>query len=486
MNILLVEDDLDSRLYLGQFLRKLGHRIVESEDGEDALSKFPTGQFNLVISDIRMPKISGLELLQTIVHLPAGRDTDIILFTGHVDVSLAIEALRAGAYDYLLKPINVNELTAVIQRVSERQSLLRENKIANNKFKKEKAASQATQRELELLKTSYVREIKREEVFIFSKKMKQIYTQAENFQLDTSLPILIQGETGTGKEILAKYIHYYHSKNERPFIDINCAAMTSGIFESDLFGYEAGAFTGGLPKGQKGKLDIAQGGTVFFDEIGELSVDLQAKLLRFIEEREFYRVGGLKKIKSNVRIICATNVDIPKQIQQGLFRSDLYYRLNIGHFIIPPLRERPEEILPMANIFLNRLARRRGKRFKNISKKAAKLLITYHWPGNVRELKNAIEWITFTHDDSEVRTEHLDRIIRSASKPAETNNNHSLSGEIAEFKLPRDFFDIETFYNEVVRQALEMHKGNKAKTASYLRMSRHSLYSCLKRMEVDK
>lgn len=483
MNILLVEDDNDSRDYLGRFLRKLGHHVVECKNGAETLDFFQTGEFHMVLSDIIMPEMSGIELLRKLKSLPAGQTTDVVLFTGNGGVELAIEALRAGAYDYILKPINIKDLAVVTERVAEHQALCGENRALNEKFaEEEKVVTRETGQELLRLKETYARDMGLGKIFIFSDIMRDIFRQADKFRTDRNIPVLIQGETGTGKEVVARYIHFGNQEVTTPFIDINCPALNPSIFESELFGYEAGAFTGGLPAGQKGKLDMAAGGTIFFDEIAELSKDLQAKLLRFIQEREFYRVGGLKKIKADVRIICATNADIEKGIKQGTFRQDLFYRLNVGRFYIPPLRKRREEILPMADALLAEYAQKRGKRFTRISDSAAKEFLSYSWPGNVRELKNVIEWVTFMHDGAEVKPSHLGILPVPGLGRSLPLPESSRSPTPDEISLPPGGFDIESFVEKIVCRALEMHNGNKAKTARYLGISRHALYCRIERM----
>ena len=316
---------------------------------------------------------------------------------------------------------------------------------------------------------------------IFSRTMQEIYDRALKYHTDRSLPVLIQGETGTGKEIIAKVIHYGNSGRAEPFVAINCATLSPSTFESELFGYESGAFTGGLPGGKKGKFDLAAGGTLFLDEISEMTTELQAKLLRVLQEKEFYRLGGLKKIKTNVRIICATNVAIENRLTEGTFRQDLYYRLNVGRIVIPPLRERKEEILPLAQMFLQNYADKRGKGLMNITDLAAKLLTSYHWPGNIRELKNVMNRITFLHDDQELRPEHLD-ILSFVKQNMSGVVNAGPIIDPAQFTLPPEGFNLDNFTNKVVEQALAMHGGNKTKAAQYLGISRRSLQCRLERI----
>jgi len=476
MYILLVDDDENSRQWIARFLRQMGHQVVECETGEDALDTFPSKDFGMILSDIRMPGISGIELLQTISAKPGKPETDIVLFTGHGDMETAITALRAGAYDYLLKPINMEELAVLTERIAEHQTLLRENKRLTINFESEvNTATAETRKELSELKTRMTTSIGLGNIGVFSDSMRKIVDQAYKYHTDRSIPVLIQGETGTGKEIIAKMIHFGETALPLPFVDINCAAFTTSLFESELFGYEAGAFTGGLTKGQKGKLDMAAGGTLFLDEVGEMPLDLQSKLLRVIQEKTYYRVGGVKKLETNVRIICATNVDLSEMIAHGKFRKDLYYRLKVGHILLPPLRERTSEILPLARSFLQEFSHSRKKHFTAISKETAERLLSYPWPGNIRELRNVIEWVTFMYDEDEVRPEHLGIMYRSGDEAIPPKE---LSGSVMEpdnFVLPPERFDLNEFNDKIIHKALKMHNGNKTETANYLNMSRRIL-----------
>lgn len=482
MNILLVDDDSDGRAYVGEFLRKLGHHVVECRDGQDGLEAFGTGDYHMVLSDLKMPRLSGIELLHALSSFAGGRDFDVVLLTGHGGMDSAIEALRAGAYDYLLKPVNVEELAAVTERVAERQALRRENKILTEKFEDEvKAATEETRHELARLRKAYCESMGVSNLVVFSEAMKTVLKQARRLHADRSVPVFIEGETGTGKEVIARYVHYGRGDVSAPFVDLNCAAIAPSIFESELFGYEAGAFTGGLPKGRKGKLDMAAGGTLFLDEIAEIPVELQAKLLRVIQEKEFYRVGGLKKIKTDVRVICATNVDIEKKIKQKAFRQDLFYRLSVGRITLLPLRQRKEDILPLAGMFLANFAREKGKRFRTISGGAADMLLSYEWPGNVRELKNAVEWAVLMWDDSKLKPVHLG-ILKDRKKGAPVETASAGIIDCNSFTLPSGSLPIEEYFDNIIIEALKLNKGNKTQTAKYLGISRRSLYSRLKRL----
>jgi len=276
-----------------------------------------------------------------------------------------------------------------------------------------------------------------------------------------------------------------------PFIDLNCAALTASLFESELFGYEPGSFTGGLAKGQKGKLDVAKGGTLLLDEVGEIPLELEGKLLRVIQEKEFYRVSGLKKVKTDVRIICATNADLEQRVEQGTFRRDLFFRLKVGHIVIPPLRERVDDILPLAIMFLRQFAEQKGKNFRRISTSAVDLLLAYEWPGNVREFRKTMELSVLMYDDVELKPIHLNLNMQHKLAPDPISalsvvslNSQSLDSN--RFILPEKGIDLEDFIDKIVHQSLEICRGNKTEAAKHLGISRRSFYCRLERNKVTK
>jgi transcriptional regulator with PAS, ATPase and Fis domain len=321
----------------------------------------------------------------------------------------------------------------------------------------------------------------------FSERMNHIMRLAKIFHEDRSIPVLVQGETGTGKEIISRIIHYGDVAALEPFVDLNCAALTASLFESELFGYEPGSFTGGLTKGQKGKLDVAKGGTLLLDEVGEIPLELQGKLLRVIQEKEFYRVGGLKKVKTDVRIICATNADLEQRVEQGTFRRDLFFRLKVGHLVIPPLRERVDDIIPLAEMFLRQFAEQKGKRFRRISSSAVDILLVYDWPGNVRELRNIMELAVLMYDDVELKPIHFSLTILQKVLPAPSIaalNAQAL--DINCFLLPEKGIDLEEFIDRIVHQSLDLCHGNKTEAAKYLGISRRSFYCRLERKKTSK
>ena len=486
MNILLVDDDARSRAGVAKFLWEMGHHVTECCDGEEAFAAYTAGNFPMVLSDIKMPKLSGIELLSRITALP-GKNADVVLYTGHGDMNTAIQALRAGAYDYLLKPINVEELATITERIAEHQALLQENKVLTERFSDEvQAATEETRQEVSRLKRALSQAAGLDNIGFFSKQMQNIVQQAQKYHTNRSIPVLVEGETGTGKEIISRIIHYGDINgefdNQTPFVDVNCAAISANLFESELFGYEPGAFTGSLTKGQKGKLDMAQGGTLLLDEVGEIPLELQGKLLRVIQEKEFYRVGGLKKIKTDVRIICATNANLELRVEQGTFRRDLYFRLRVGHFLIPPLRQRREDIIPLSQMFLRHFAGKKADRFQRISSDATDLLLTYDWPGNIRELRNTMEWVSFMYDDVELKPLHLAHLQINPQSPAGSPDNEQIFTP-EKFTLPASGFCLEEYNDWIIQQAIELCQGNKTAAAMRLGISRRSLYSRLKKVK---
>ena len=477
MQILLVDDDRDSRTAVSWFLKDQGHTVVECGSGEEALSLIATEEFPMVLSDIKMPGMSGVELLIAIKQLPESWRTDVVLFTGYADVQSAVAALRAGAYDYLFKPVGADELAAVVDRIAEHQALLRENKEYKENFNAVvTAATEETRRELVRMKR-LVNETAVGRVGAFSPATETVIDLAKKFHQDRAIPVLIQGETGTGKEIVARTVHYGDCRDAAtagPFVDINCAAIAPNLFETELFGYEAGAFTGGVSKGQKGKLDMAEGGTLFLDEVGEIPLELQGKFLRVLQEKEFYRVGGLKRIKTDVRIVCATNAAIEERVEQGTFRRDLYYRLKVGHILLPPLRERREEILPLADLFLQDFARQKGKKLKKISPEAGRLLTDYDWPGNVRELKNTIEFAVFMYDEVELKPSHLAG-MQANGRPEASPCSPVCNSRQVVLPLPESGYPLKNYTNDVIQAVLAAHNGNQTATARYLDISLRAL-----------
>lgn len=480
MKILIVDDDISSGSAVAEFIKEqLGYQIHLCHSGAEAILSLGNEDFQLVISDMRMPGISGLDLLKRIKQLPNGKGIEVVIMTGFGDMETSIEALRGGAYDYLLKPVNIEELAIIIERVAENFRLKEENKDLKENFQKEISLVKKEEADRIQYYETTIREITSVgKIGVFSEVMRGVVRMAEQFHEDRSVPVLIEGETGTGKEVMARLVHF--GKNSdilQPFISINCSAISPTLFESELFGYEGGAFTGALKEGKPGKLELAQGGTLFLDEIGEMPLDMQPKLLRVLQQKEMFRVGGSKPITLDVRVIFATNRNLKQMVAEKTFRSDLYYRLNTGRLYIPPLRERKEAILSFSQIFLDQYSKKRGRKFRFISKEAKKLLQEYDWPGNIRELKNAIERATLLFNDLELKPEHL-RFLH-ADENEQVTEQPIVPGRIV---LPEDELNLEQIELEIVRKALKKFDQNKSKTAEYLRITRSALRSRMNKL----
>lgn len=456
MNIILVDDEEVSRRAISSFLRDpLKHNVVEFDNCDSAFKFYSENRYELVISDIRMPGMNGIDLLKAIKNIDTNSQTKVILITGYGELKTSLEALRTGAYDYLLKPLNVKELAGILKRIEEESHTTKNIPKSNNSLN----------RRIEQYNSIFNKLFPGKRIGIFSAKMQEVVQLALAYHKHRDLPVLINGETGTGKEIIAKMVHQGEDVSNKPYISVNCSAINNTLFESELFGYEKGAFTGAVSSGSIGKLEMAQGGTIFFDEIGDLPLDLQPKLLRVLQEKEFYRVQGKRSIKLDVRFIFATNVDLTESIAQNKFRQDLYYRINSGNIVIPPLRERVPEIGMLALLFLKEASTSRNKSFKTISHQALAILETNPWYGNIRELKSIIDRVVLLYDDSELKGKHLEQFIgKVAGKEIQSSDNFSI-------KLPNDFFPIDELEYELAHTILKKFEGNISRSARYLDVS---------------
>lgn len=436
--ILVVDDEHLIRWSLEQNLKKQGYEVVSAGNGEDALRIVREEQPDLVLLDIQLPGISGLEVLEKIKE--HDEEILIIMVTAHGALETAVHAMRLGAYDYINKPFNLDEMAIVIRKALETSDL---------------------RREVQRLRSEQAKKFGTPDIIGSSRHMKNVLDMMEKVAKSDASTVLVQGESGTGKELVAKWIHYRSSRAERPFVAINCAAVPATLLESELFGHEKGAFTDAKVM-KKGLFELAEGGTVFLDEIGDMELGMQAKLLRFLEERTFRRIGGTKSFSVDVRIISATNRDLLKAIEEKAFRNDLYYRLQVIPIFLPPLRERREDILTLTNHFIDIFNVEFNKHVTGISKMAEKLLLDYHWPGNIRELKNVIERAIILGSEDTLLLEHLPlEIVAKAS---------SQSSGLAVFKLPPDGVDIEEVEKELIRQALEISEWNQSKAARKLNL----------------
>ncbi|MBN2711771.1 MAG: sigma-54-dependent Fis family transcriptional regulator [Planctomycetes bacterium] len=481
MRILLVDDEESVRESMAEALTELGHQPETCPSGEAALELCGRSYYPLIITDLRMRGMSGIDLLKVIKSNSRTDRCDIVILTGHGDMDTAIEALRAGAYDYLKKPINARELAALVERAAEHQMLLNENQELTERFNnKLEEATREVREDFSRIKEAFLSSAGLDGIVCESESMRKITENALIYHNDPTIPVMIEGETGTGKEIIARLIHYGDKGSDGEFVDINCSAISSELFESELFGYSPGAFTGGQKEGKKGKLELADNGTLFLDEIGEMPLELQPKLLRVLQDRSFFRVGGLKKQKFTARVICATNRNLDVMVEAGSFRRDLYHRLDLGHIRIPPLRERPDDIEALAKHFLQAASGRRKKNIAFISPEVMDALLKYEWPGNVRELENAIERAVLIAEGERLELKDLDFIYKTKSTPAKSDSQIIA---LEDFELPENNFDLENMTNSIILKALEKFDGNKSEAAKYLGISRHALRRKLEKLD---
>ena len=438
IKILVVDDEHLIRWSLEQNLKKQGYEVLTAGSGEDALRIVREDQPDLVLLDIQLPGISGIEVLEKLKEFD--EDIIVIMVTAHGGLETAVTAMRMGAYDYLNKPFNLDEMAIVIRKALETSDLRREVASLRSEHKKIGPPN--------IIGSSIV--------------MQNILAMMEKVARSEAATVLIQGESGTGKELVAKWIHYKSSRAEKPFMAINCAAVPATLLESELFGHEKGAFTDAKAT-KKGLFELADGGTVFLDEIGDMEMGMQAKLLRFLEDRTFRRIGGAKVNSVDVRIISATNKDLIKAIESKDFRNDLYYRLQVIPIFLPPLRERREDILALAKHFMDTYKREFAKQVSGISPQAERLIVGYHWPGNIRELKNVIERAIILGNEETLAVDHLPPEISSRITTAATTS-------LVTFKLPPEGIDIEEVEKELIRQALENNDWNQSKAAKKLNL----------------
>ena len=380
--ILIVDDEKNYLVVLEALLGPEGYETVTADNGEDALSLIRESDLDLVITDIKMPEINGMDLLDETKKIKP--ELPVILMTAYGTIEMAVEAMKRHAYDYITKPFKNEELKLTIKKALENYRLVKENRLLS-----------------EALSDRY----RYGNIIGKSKPMLKIYDLISKVA-QSRASILITGSSGTGKELIAKAIHYNSPRKERPFISINCGALTETLLESELFGHERGAFTGAVSM-KKGRFELADGGTLFLDEIGEMPPSLQVKLLRVLQEMEFERVGGTKGIKVDVRVLSASNRDIKEDVTNNLFREDLFYRLNVIHIEVPPLRERIEDIKLLVKYFIEKYRKDEGKNEIELSPEAWKVLFNYSWPGNVRELENIVERAVVLHSGGLISVEDL-------------------------------------------------------------------------------
>ena len=458
MKVLLIDDDPSSLQALERYLRDpFGHEVLTAANCSEGLAVFETQDISIVLSDIRMQGMSGLEMLNRIKASDRGCDTDVVLMTGFGDLNSCIAALRAEASDYLLKPISIKELDDVLKRIARRRQI---RSAATRTAVEGTEESRSSGAKIEDGGSVFRDILPGQLVGFYSAPMRNIQQVCSKLHNQRDVPVLIEGETGTGKEVIARLIHGGDQEN-RPFVPVNCSAIAPSLFESELFGYAEGAFTGAKRSGAIGRIEQAQGGTLFLDEIGEMPLDMQPKLLRVIQERELRRVGSDRIVQLDLRIICATNRSLLTLSKEGAFRSDLYYRLNTGYIHVPPLRDRLRDIFPLARLFLSQANARYGKQFSAITREAVHLLEEYPWPGNIRELKSQIDRIVLMHESRYLDAGDLE--ILSAGRESELSQNNRIVLE-----LPDEGYPLEDMQETIARTVLKRMDGNITKAAKYL------------------
>jgi two-component system, NtrC family, response regulator AtoC len=441
--ILVVDDEEIVRESLKAWLEKDGYLVDSAVDGPDALAKAKAGHWPIVLLDLKMPGLDGLQVLEELRKLDP--QVVVVMMTAFATVGTAVTAMKLGAYDYLVKPFDPEELSQLVHRVVEQQALVRENAV---------------------LRRACKRDYRFRDLLSKSPRMHAVFDLAR-CAANSPSTILVLGESGSGKELLARAIHFESPRRDGPFVAVSCAALTESLLESELFGYEKGAFTGAVAA-RRGKFELAKGGTLLLDEIGDVSPKLQMDLLRVLEERRFYRVGGTEPITADVRVIAATNRDLPKAVAAGEFREDLFYRLNVIAITLPPLRERKEDIPLLVQSFVERLGAELGRRVESVSGEAMDVLTAHHWPGNVRELRNVIERA----------------IVVASSRIIEAKDlGLAPAGGTGADAPARSLEDVERRHIGLV---LEESHGNVSRAARVLEIDRVTLYNKIRKYGLRK
>ncbi len=451
--VLLVDDEVIFVKPLARNIEKAGYEVDVAFSAEDAINKLKEDEFDLVLTDVRMPGVSGIDFTSWVKkEFP---DLPVIVMTAYGSIKTAVSAMKAGAEDYVLKPFDPEEIILLIGRAIEFSELK-----AEKRARAERSQDQ----------------FKRSSLLVAeSPQMKRILEQVEELK-DVDTTVLITGETGTGKQLLAKTIHYTGVRRDKPFVEVNCAALPETLFESELFGFTRGAFTG-ASRDKKGLIQLAHGGTIFLDEVGEVPLSSQAKLLRAIQDKKFMRIGGTREIEVDVRIIAATNKDLEEEVEKGRFRRDLYYRLNVYPIHIPPLRERKEDIAPLAELFLESCARKMGKKIKGLSKESIRIIENYDWPGNVRELQNVIERAVIS-----CRGEILDNIGDFIS-PNSTRDEFPLNLD-APFREAKEMV-VSYFERKYLEHALRKAGGKLSEAARLAGMDNKNFFEKMKKYNMS-
>jgi len=449
--VLVVDDEENLRLVLRTLLRRHGYEVETAANGDEALTLVDSFGPDVVLTDVRMPKMGGLDLLQTL--RAKGNDATVIVMSAYGNMDLAVEAMKVGAYDYVQKPFKPDEVVLALRKAEERESLRRENRALRDEIRKEHRF---------------------EDILAKSARMQEIFRTIAKIA-DYKTTILVTGESGVGKELVARAIHRRSSRRGGPFVAVNCGAIPENLLESELFGHKKGAFTDAV-QDRKGLFEEANDGTLFLDEIGELPLGLQVKLLRVLEDERIRRVGETRDLQVDVRIVAATHRDLMAETKAGRFREDLFYRLNVLHIHSPPLRDRREDIPLLIDHFLSRNNVRLGTSIRGLDTEARRLLYEYSWPGNVRELENTIERAMVLAEGDQIVASDLSERIREARDPVQLQ---LASGELSVKKTMRVIEEI------LIRRALQKTKGNRTRAAEVLEISHRALLYKIKDYEIS-
>lgn len=453
--ILIIDDDQLVCQSLKKILIKFGFETEYCLDGELAIEKVEEIEPDLILLDIYLTSVNGLDLLKSIhnkfFNIP------VIMITAYADVSIAVKAMKLGAQDFLLKPLDLDQLKITIDRALNLKNL---------------------RTEVEKLQQLVQGDLLNKDFFGKSGKINKLISNVEKLAKSAGTTILIEGESGTGKEMIAKFIHQNSPRKDGPFIRINCSAIPRELAESELFGHEKGAFTGALQKTKMGKFELASGGTILLDEIGELSSDMQSKLLRVLQERKFFRLGGEKEIEVDVRILAATNKKLEEEVKNGTFREDLFYRINVGNIVVPPLRERKEDIPFLAYSFLSEFSKSFDKNLKGFDSAALEILVGYPWKGNIRELRNVIERVSLLIEEEMVKEKHL-HFLKSGS-----NTSQDLGDKFV-LKIPAKGMTIDIVIKKLIEDTLRIANGNQVKAAKILGLSRSKLRYRMEQLGIE-
>jgi len=448
--VLVVDDEENLRLVLRTLLRRHGYEVETAVSGEDALGMVDSFGPDVVLTDVRMPKMGGLDLLSTLK--AKGNEATVIVMSAYGNMDQALEAMKAGAYDYVQKPFKPDEVVLALRKAEERELLRRENRALRDEIRKEHRF---------------------DDILAKSQKMLDIFRTISKIA-EYKTTVLVSGESGVGKELVARALHHRSTRRGGPFVAVNCGAIPENLLESELFGHKKGAFTDAV-QDRRGLFEEADGGSLFLDEIGELPLSLQVKLLRVLEEEKIRRVGDVRDIKIDVRIITATHRDLPAETKAGRFREDLFYRLNVLPILVPPLRDRREDIPLLIDHFVARNNVRLGTSIRGLDTESRRLLFEYPWPGNVRELENTIERAMVLAEGDQIVAQDLPERLREARDPVQTQ---LASGELSVKKTMRIVEEI------LIRRALQRTKGNRTRAAEVLEISHRALLYKIKDYQI--